>query len=105
MANFCSKCGQKLNNEGKCDACYQEKLNNVRSRECAIVLTIFLGFLGIHNFYMGYKARAIIQVLLTSVGWTLFMAGPIISIIWAFVELIIILCNKNYKDARGNILV
>mgnify|MGYP003289460521 CR=1 FL=1 len=62
------------------------------------ILGLTLGFIGAHNFYLGYKKRAIIQLLLT-----IFSAGTI-SIIWGIIEGFIILSSSTYRDANGNLL-
>lgn len=66
---------------------------------------IFLGGLGVHNFYLGNTGKAVAQLLLTLVGWILLGLGPIAAAIWGFVEGIIILCSKPgspwHKDANG----
>lgn len=64
-----------------------------KSRLAYILLAIFLGYLGIHNFYAGYKGKAIAQLLITvlSLGMLSF-----VSWIWAIVEI----CTVN-KDAQG----
>ena len=54
-----------------------------KSRTTYIVLGIFLGALGIHNFYGGYTGRAVGQLCLT--GLTVGYLG-IISWIWAMIE-------------------
>jgi TM2 domain-containing membrane protein YozV len=48
-----------------------------------VLLGIFLGALGIHNFYAGYTGKAVAQLLITvlTLGY-----GGIISWIWAIVE-------------------
>lgn len=63
------------------------------SRIGYILLGIFLGCFGVHNFYAGYKGRAITQLLITLL--TLFIASPVIFI-WVIVEI----CTVNV-DARG----
>lgn len=52
-----------------------------------VVLGFFLGAIGIHNFYAGYKRRAIAQLVITvlSFGYLL-----LVSWIWAIVEIIIV---------------
>lgn len=52
-----------------------------------VVMGFFLGAIGIHNFYAGYKRRAIAQLLITvlSFGYLL-----LVSWIWAIVEIIIV---------------
>ena len=55
-----------------------------KNRVGFILLGIFLGPFGAHNFYAGYTGRAIAQLCIT-LG-TLFM-GAIISWIWALIEI------------------
>jgi TM2 domain-containing membrane protein YozV len=64
-----------------------------KSRTAYIVLGIFLGALGIHNFYGGYTGRAVGQLCLTVL--TLGYLG-IVSWIWAIVEICIV-----DKDSAG----
>ena len=75
-----------------------------KSKMAAGLLGIFLGALGIHNFYMGYKGKAIIQLLLGTVG-IIVLIGPIISGIWGLVEGIMILTGKIRVDGHGVPLV
>ena len=72
---------------------------NCKSKTTAALLAFFLGGFGAHNFYLGFKGRAIAQLLITvlSVGS---LAG--VSYLWAFVEFILILTGKISKDAAGN---
>jgi TM2 domain-containing membrane protein YozV len=58
-----------------------------RSRSTYIVLGIFLGFLGIHNFYAGYSGRGVGQLCLTvlTIGYL-----GVISWIWAIIEICIV---------------
>lgn len=66
------------------------------------LLAIFLGALGVHNFYLGFKGKAVAQLLISilSFGLLAFVSG-----IWAFIEGICILCSqpgsKWHKDADG----
>lgn len=64
-----------------------------KSRTTFIVLGIFLGGLGIHNFYAGYTGRAVGQLCLTVL--TLGYLG-IVSWIWAIIEICIV-----EKDSTG----
>jgi TM2 domain-containing membrane protein YozV len=64
-----------------------------KSRTTYIVLGIFLGALGAHNFYSGYTGRAIGQLCLSVL--TLFYLA-IISWIWAIVEICVV-----DKDSSG----
>lgn len=67
-----------------------------KSRLIYILLAIFLGGLGVHNFYAGYTKKAIIQLLLTFPGFLLFMIPPFITFIWWIVDI----CTVT-KDAEG----
>ena len=64
-----------------------------KSRTVYVLLAIFLGALGVHNFYAGYTGRGIAQLLITllTMGW-----AAEISWIWAIIEAITV---KN--DAKG----
>ena len=64
----------------------------------ALLLGIFLGGFGIHNFYLGYTTRGIIQLILTI---TVF--GAPITGVWVLIELIMILMRSgSYAyDAQG----
>ncbi len=69
-----------------------------KSKLVAAMLALFLGALGIHNFYLGYKTKGLIQLLLTllTCGY-----GAIITVIWSFVEFILILVGSIDQDAFG----
>ena len=64
----------------------------------ALLLGFFLGGFGIHNFYLGYTTRGIIQLVLTI---TVF--GAPITGVWVLIELIMILMRSgSYAyDAQG----
>jgi TM2 domain-containing membrane protein YozV len=66
---------------------------SAKTRTTFIVLGIFLGWLGIHNFYAGYTGKAVGQLCLTvlTLGYL-----AIISWIWAIIEVCII-----EKDSTG----
>ena len=78
-----------------------------KSKKAAGLFAIFLGAYGVHNFYLGYKSKAILQLVLTLVGSftaPLFLIGlvPVFGVlIWTIVEGIIILSSKEYTDAQG----
>ena len=64
----------------------------------AVLLAFFLGTLGIHNFYLGYTTKGIIQLVLT-----LTFIGLIVSGIWAFIDFIMLLMRAGSfaTDAQG----
>lgn len=75
-----------------------------RNKIVAGLLAIFLGSLGVHNFYLGYTTKAVIQLLLTLVGWIV-VIGPVVAAVWALIEGILILCSSYgspwHRDAKG----
>ena len=122
MVKFCSSCGSNLSTDTKfCPNCgapvgqgntevptsaapqMNANVNNTyvagaKSKMVAGLLGIFLGAWGIHNFYLGYSGKAILQIVLTII--TCGIAG-----IWGFIEGILILCGNINTDADGNTLV
>ena len=66
-----------------------------KSRSTFIVLGVFLGALGIHNFYGGYTGRAVGQLCLTVL--TLGYLG-LIAWAWAIVEICIVTRDSTGLD-------
>lgn len=116
MAKFCTNCGQSLeegiNNCPNCGApvnnnnTYNNNVNNQnttqnveqKSKIAGGLLGIFLGSLGIHNFYLGYTGKAVAQLLITILSCgSLFW----ISLIWGFIEGIMILSGSIKVDGKG----
>jgi TM2 domain-containing membrane protein YozV len=71
-----------------------------KSKLVAGLLGIFVGSLGIHNFYLGYTNRGVLQLLLSTVG-SLVIIGPIIAGVWGLIEGIQILIGEINVDANG----
>ena len=67
-----------------------------KSRFAYILLAVFTGIFGIHNFYAGYTGRAIMQLLITvlSVG----CLAPL-TWLWAIIEACVV-----KQDAKGGLL-
>jgi TM2 domain-containing membrane protein YozV len=67
-----------------------------KSRVAYILLGLFLGGLGIHNFYAGYGGKGLIQLLLTLLtGWL--VIPLLVVLIWVIVEV----CTVT-QDADGH---
>lgn len=81
---------------------YNTPVGGAKSKIVAGILGILLGALGIHNFYLGYMKKAIIQLLITVVSIGLLSW---VSAIWGLIEGILILISKPgeqwHRDARG----
>lgn len=72
-----------------------------KSKIAAGILGIFLGGLGIHNFYLGFQSKAVTQLVLGILGIVTFGITSIVSGIWGFVEGIMILVGSINTDASG----
>ena len=64
----------------------------------ALLLAFFLGPLGIHNFYLGYTTKGIIQLVIS-----LTVVGLIVTGIWAFIDFVMLIMRSgSYAcDAQG----
>lgn len=102
--SYCPHCGKETSAAAAvCLSCgCSVRGGGEKSKLVSGLLGIFLGALGIHNFYLGYIPKAIIQVLLGTVGCLFFFVGPCISGIWGLVEGILILTGKINVDGKGN---
>ena len=109
----CPYCGNNLNSDQVNNQNYQnnqgyqnyqqQNFNNqqqpygsveLKSKMVAGILGLLLGGWGIHNFYLGYTNKAILQIVLSLVT-----CG--VSSWWGFIEGIMILCGKIDRDAQG----
>lgn len=104
---FCRKCGQQILEEAvicvHCGVSTGKSMSTgvnpgAKTRLTYILLGIFLGGFGIHNFYAGYTRKAVAQLLISIfTGW---LIVPLIGIfIWVIVEI----CTVTH-DSQGNIL-
>lgn len=79
--------------------------NSTKSKMVAGLLGIFFGSFGVHNFYLGYNTKAVLQLLGMTLGWITFGIIPVIVAVWAFIESILILVSSKgsnfHKDAQG----
>ena len=106
--NYCQNCGKPVApNADVCLNCGVRVTNNAapanaKSKMAAGLLGIFLGSFGVHNFYLGYNQKGVIQLLITLLGSCLFFIGPIVTGIWALIEAIFIFTGKINVDGKGN---
>lgn len=81
IAEFCTKCGIKLASEKR------------KSWLAALLLSLFVGSLGVDRFYLGYIGLGILKLL------TLGGCG-----IWSLIDFILI-ATDNMTDAKGRPLL
>lgn len=105
--SYCPNCGKETNADAvvclSCGCSLEVKGKSTKSKIVAGLLGIFVGALGIHNFYLGYTTKAVIQLLITILGSFVFV-GPFISSIWGFIEGVLILVGKIKVDGKGDLL-
>ena len=101
--NFCPNCGAKVApGAAFCATCgmqfaqpaMQPNATVQKSKIAAGLLGLFLGGWGVHNFYLGFTTKAVIQLILT-----IFTCG--IASLWGFIEGIMILAGSIKVDANG----
>lgn len=118
---ICSNCGVEVEHYGEVA---------VKSKIAAGLLGIFLGSFGVHNFYLGYMKRAVVQLVSVLGSYIIYftaffsaafsapylsdsaVVGLILGLflliavvlgirIWSFVESILIFCGKIDHDGKG----
>ena len=106
MAKFCHNCGAEVEDQQvvclKCGVALKNNINtnqNAKSKVAAGLLGIFLGALGVHNFYLGYTSKGWAQLLITVLSCGVL---SVVSGIWGLVEGIQILAGSITVDADGN---
>lgn len=93
LAVVCVKCGYQLAGRPMSAPGTEQK-----SKLVAGLLGIFVGSLGIHNFYLGFTNKAVAQLLIS----VLSCGGlAVVSAIWGFIEGIMILTGSINVDAKG----
>jgi len=105
---FCQNCGAESNPAAEvCIKCGVRLLQGAagqqtqKSKIAAGLLGIFLGWLGIHRFYLGYTGIAVAQLILGVLGIVTCGITTTASAIWGLVEGIMILTGSIDKDASG----
>lgn len=117
--SFCPSCGSTTTPEAViCTTCgvalqaaqqsYSAAGATQKSKMAAGLLGIFLGGFGVHNFYLGYTTKAVIQVCMGAGGFLLsFLTCGITALaslgsgIWGLVEGIMILAGSIKVDGKG----
>ncbi len=113
QSRYCQNCGAKI--EGYVDRCpvcgyfcvNKEKNRNTSSKSRLVVglIALFLGELGIHNFYLGYTSKALAQLILCLAGFLTCGITSVVAMIWSLIDAISIFVGKINEDSDGNPLV
>lgn len=98
---FCSSCGSVIKAAAAiCPKCgVRNQIASLqpqvlgKSRMTYILLGLFLGSLGIHDFYAGYTGKAVAQLLITILSCGIL---TIVSVVWSLIEV----CTVR-TDASG----
>ena len=105
-AAFCPNCGAPVASEGTQNAETQQPQpqpapqNAARKTKLAAgLLGIFLGGLGVHNFYLSFTKRALIQLLVSLLTRGF---GAVPMEIWGLIEGIFYLTGKEGYTADAN---
>lgn len=112
---FCKKCGKGIADDAQfCQFCGQQVRGEIQSQQVviikterqpksqfvAIVLCLFLGMIGIHDFYLGKNGAGVTKILvLLILGWI--YIGVVINVFWCLFDFIAILC-KGFEALKSN---
>ena len=69
-----------------------------KSKLVMLILAIFLGWAGGHNFYLGFTSKAVGQLLISILSFGLL--APVSSI-WALIEGVVLFGNQHAIDSNG----
>ncbi len=94
-AEVCTRCGTRL--------AFQPQVGGpqLKSRLAAGLLGVFLGWLGVHRFYLGDTGIGVAQLMLTLLGFCTCGVSSMAAWIWGFIEGILILVGSIDRDADG----
>lgn len=78
-----------------------------KSMVVAILLAFFLGTLGVHNFYLGFTQKGIVQLVITVIGWatSVLIVGlfAVLAVgVWVIVDIIQIATRQGQYVADAN---
>lgn len=97
-ADLCLNCGKFINSK-------KITTSDSKSKIVAGLLALFIGSIGIHNFYLGDNKNGIIHLVLFFVGFLTFGITTFITSLWALIEAITIFTSTNAVDFNGNPLI
>ncbi|NCY22827.1 TM2 domain-containing protein [bacterium] len=87
---------QFIDEQKKQAACAVLASYSQKSRMAYVLLGLFLGYFGIHNFYAGYTGRGVAQLLLCLFSPMLLFIPLLVLFVWTLIEICIVT-----QDAQG----
>ena len=101
IAAVCVKCGVATGNVAGFGAANSGEISS-RHRYIYVLLAVFLGGLGVHNFYAGYTGKAMTQLITCIVGIVASMVfiGFIVIFclgVWVLIDAITVTADANGK--------
>jgi TM2 domain-containing membrane protein YozV len=93
-ATVCPHCGEDISYSAQrprdeSESAKRIVVRSAKSRGVYIILALFVGLLGLHNFYAGYYGKGAAQFIITAtLGWVII--GLVITGIWVLVELFMV---------------
>ncbi|MDQ8029477.1 MAG: TM2 domain-containing protein [Brevundimonas sp.] len=75
-----------------------------KNKIVAALLALFVGWLGIHKFYLGKTTAGVIMLLCGTIGWVLIAIPPMIIGLIAFIEFIIYLVKSDEDFHRDYVV-
>ncbi|MCR5208560.1 MAG: TM2 domain-containing protein [Eubacterium sp.] len=89
-----------IKTDGPANTDYPEGYH-IKRKYAAVILAATLGVFGIHNFYLGDSNKAIIHILVATLGSLFFGLGFVASYIWSIVETVQLLGDYIDRDVNG----
>jgi TM2 domain-containing membrane protein YozV len=105
LTEICMKCGARVAKSSTSTAAVPAGDVSAKSRTIALLLSIFLGQVGAHRFYLGKIGTAVVMLILTIVGYAtivlIFGFIPLAVVwVWNLIDLIMIIAG-SMKDKEG----
>lgn len=69
-----------------------------KSRLAVVLLSAFIGLLGVHRMYVGKYGTGTMQLIMTLSG-----VGMLISAIWVFIDFILAVIGR-FRDSEGKLV-
>lgn len=101
----CNQCGAEIpQNYIVCPYC-KGQCKSTKTRQTAVIFAFCLGFLGVHNFYLGFFGKGILEACMFALSLVFVIVGCITgtTFLIAF-GVVLIICCFAYACAEGILL-